>query len=143
MKRMIAVGLIAVCFASTGRSQEAAKKELTDLEYKMNEATVKKDRDFLERAYADDYYCVHSNGSAMDKATELAKTMAASSAWTDFALDDVAIRIYGDVAILTARLTLKGAAEGFKAGARRFTDIFVRREGQWQLVGCHSTLVPD
>ena len=142
MKRTIVLGLIGVCFARAGQAQEAVKKELTDLEYKMNEATVKKDRAFLERAYADDYYCIHSNGVGMNKAKELAETMSASSAWTDFKLDDLAIRLYGDVAILTARLTLKGTAKGFKPGARRFTDIFVRRGGRWQLVGCQSTLVP-
>ena len=142
MKRMIVVGLIGVCFASAGHSQEAVKKELTDLEYKMNEATVKKDRVFLERNFADDYYCIHSNGIGMNKVTELEKTMSASSAWTDFALDDVAVRVFGDVAILTARLTLKGTAKDFKPGARLFTDIFVKREGRWQLVGCQSTLVP-
>jgi ketosteroid isomerase-like protein len=118
------------------------KKQLVDLEHTINEATRTKDCATLERIYADDYYCVHSNGAAMNKAAELSKNMSTENAWTDFDLDDVVVRIFGDVGILTGRLTLKGSTKGFKPGARRFTDIFVRRDGRWQLLNCQTTLVP-
>lgn len=143
MKRMLLATLIGVCVPGTSQSQEAAKKQLIDLEHTINEATRTKDRAALERIYADDYYCVHSNGAAMDKTAELSKNMSTENAWTDFDLDDVVVRVFGDVGILTGRLTLKGSAKGFKPGARRFTDIFVRRDGRWQLVNCQTTLVPD
>ena len=134
MKHMLFVALIGVWVPGTGQSQEAVKKQLIDLEHTINEATRTKDRAALERIYADEYYCVHSNGAAMNKAEELKKNMSAENAWTDFLLDDVVVRVFGDVGILTGRLVLKGSAEGFKPGARRFTDIFVRRHGRWQLV---------
>ncbi len=79
----------------------------------------------------------------MNKTAELSKNTSTENAWTDFDLDDEVVRVFGDVGILTARLTLKGSAKGFKSGARRFTDIFVRRDGRWQLVNCQTTLVPD
>jgi len=142
MKRMLLVALIGVCVPSVTQSQEEVKKTLTDLEHTINEATRTKDRRVLERIYADDYYCVHSNGAAMNKAAELAKNMSRENAWTDFVLDDVVVRVFGDVGILTGRLTLKGSARGFNPGARRFTDIFVRRDGRWQLLNCQTTLVP-
>ena len=142
MNRMLLVVLIGVCVPSLSHSQETVKKQLVDLEHTINEATRTKDRATLERIYADEYYCVHSNGAAMDKAAELSKNMSAENAWTDFDLDDVVVRVFGDVGILTGRLTLKGSAKGFKAGARRFTDIFVRRAGRWQLINCQTTLLP-
>jgi ketosteroid isomerase-like protein len=143
MKHVLLVALIGVCVASETQSQEVVKKTLIDLEHTINEATRTKDRAALERIYADDYYCVHSNGVAMNKSAELAKNMSKENAWTDFVLDDVVVRVFGDVGILTGRLTLNGAAKGFKAGARRFTDIFIRREGRWQLLNCQTTLVPN
>ena len=142
MKRVLLVALIGVCVPSTSRSQDAVKKTLIDLEHTINEATRTKDRAALERIYADDYYCVHSNGAAMNKAAELSKNMSTENAWTDFGLDDVVVRVFGDVGILTGRLTLKGSAKGFRPGGRRFSDIFVRRDGRWQLVNCQTTLVP-
>lgn len=143
MKHVLLVALIGVCVASETQSQEVVKKTLIDLEHTINEATRTKDRAALERIYADDYYCVHSNGVAMNRSAELAKNMSKENAWTDFVLDDVVVRVFGDVGILTGRLTLNGAAKGFKAGARRFTDIFIRREGRWQLLNCQTTLVPN
>ncbi len=142
MKRMLLVALIGVCLPSTSQSQEDVKKSLTDLEHTINEATRTKDRAALERIYADDYYCVHSNGAAMNKVAELSKNMSEQNAWTDFVLDDVVVRVSGDVGILTGRLTLQGSAKGFKPGARRFTDVFIRRHGRWQLLNCQTTLVP-
>jgi ketosteroid isomerase-like protein len=117
-------------------------KALTDLEQTINEATRTKNRAVLERIYTDDYYCVHSNGVAMNKAAELAKNMSTENAWTDFVLDDVLVRRFGEIGILTGRLTLTGSARGFKPGARRFTDIFIFREDRWQLLNCQTTLVP-
>ena len=144
MKRMLLVALVGACVPSTSHSQQTVKKKLIDLEHTINEATRTKDRAALERIYADEYYCVHSNGAAMNKTAELSKNMSTENAWTEFDLDDVVVRVFGDVGILTGRLTLKGSAKGFRPGARRFTDIFVRRDdGRWQLVNCQTTLVPD
>jgi len=140
MKRLLLLVLIGVCVPGLTQSQEGGKKELVELEHTINEATRTKDRAALERIYADDYYCVHSNGAAMNKAAELTKNMSEENAWTDFVLDDVVVRVFGDVGILTGRLTLKGSAKGFTSGARRFTDIFIRRDGRWQLLNCQTTL---
>ena len=57
------------------------------------------------------------------------------------AADDMKVRVYGDVAIVTGRQTLQGTAKGYVSGPRRFTDIFVKRNGRWQCAGGQSTLV--
>ena len=46
------------------------------------------------------------------------------------------------VGIVTGRLTMEGKAKQYASGARRFTDIFVKRGGRWQLVGGQTTLPP-
>jgi len=142
MNHMLLVALIGVCVPSMSHAQEVVKKQLVEIEHTINEATRTKDRVTLERIYADDNYCVHSNGAPMNKAAELSKNMSTENTWTGFDLDDVVVRVFGHVGILTGRLTLQGSAKGFKAGARRFTDIFVRRDGRWQLINCQTTLVP-
>jgi len=86
MNHMLVVALIGVCVPSISHAQEAVKKQLVDLEHAINEATRTKDRVTLERIYADDYYCVHSNGAAMNKAEELSKNMSAENTWTAFAV---------------------------------------------------------
>jgi ketosteroid isomerase-like protein len=52
------------------------------------------------------------------------------------------ISVYGDSAVLTGVEHLKGTYKGvFGEGAIRFTNVFVRRDGRWQLVAHQGTWV--
>jgi glucose/arabinose dehydrogenase/ketosteroid isomerase-like protein len=120
----------------------AADRELKDLVQRYNDAQVKRDRGTLEQIWADDYLYTHSNGAVMNKAQDIADTMSGDMTWTAAKLDDLNVRVYGEVGIVTGRLTMEGRAKQYASGARRFTDIFVRRGGRWQLVGGQTTLPP-
>jgi len=91
---------------------------------------------------ADDYMYIHSNGTVTNKTEEIAETMSADLKWTASKLDNLKVRIYGDVAVITGMQTLTGSAKGYVSGPRRFMDLWVRRNGRWQTVGGQSTLVP-
>lgn len=52
------------------------------------------------------------------------------------------VRFFGDIAIVTGVLSLEGSREGFKPGARLFADVFIKRDGRWQVVSSQATLVP-
>ena len=56
--------------------------------------------------------------------------------------DDLKVRIYQDVAIVTGLSTLTGSDKQYVGGRRRFTKIWVRRNGRRQTVGGQSTIVP-
>ena len=64
-----------------------------------------------------------------------------SSQWTSSKTDNMKVRVFGDVAIVTGRQTLEGTSKGYKSGPRRFTDVFAKRNGKWQIVTGQSTLV--
>ena len=108
----------------------------------LDEAFIKKDRAAYERMLADDYVYIHSNGSVTNKTEEIAETMSADQKWTASKLDNLKVRIYGDVAVVTGVQTLTGSAKGYVSGARRITDLWVRRNGRWQNVGGQTTLIP-
>jgi ketosteroid isomerase-like protein len=78
----------------------------------------------------------------MNKADEIADTLSGDSKWTASTFADMKVRIYGDVAIVTGVQTLQGTAKGYVSGPRRITDVFVRRDGRWQMVGGQTTVVP-
>ena len=49
--------------------------------------------------------------------------------------DEIKVRVYGDTAIVTYRSTAKGKdKDGAIDEQRRWTRVFVRKDGQWQLV---------
>jgi ketosteroid isomerase-like protein len=145
MKRMLFVlsGILAVGVASIVGQTNAVEQEIMKLEQTLGDATIKKDRATLERVFAADYMYTHSNGVVMNKAEEITDTMSGDSQWTAAAFSDLKVRVFGDVAIVTGVETLRGKAKGYVSGPRRITDLFVRRDGRWQMVGGQTTLVPQ
>jgi ketosteroid isomerase-like protein len=145
MKRIIALTLLGVLFAVPIHAQtpNATEQEVLKASQMLNEANFnKKDRATMERLYADDYMYLHSNGTVNNKAQEIAEYMSPDLKWTAQKSDDLKVRIYGDVAVVTGVSTLTGSAKGYVSGARRFTQLWVRRNGSWQSIGGQSTLVP-
>jgi len=144
MTRTVALGVLALLAGHGSRAQtpRSAEQELMALDQASNDAQVKKDRATLERLWGDDYLYTHSNGSVLNKAQDIADTMSGDMTWTAARLDDLKVKLYGDVGIVTGRLTMEGKARQYASGPRRFTDIFVKRNGRWQLVGGQTTLAP-
>ncbi len=143
MKRAVAIGVVMVVAGGAGlaRSAQSVEDQLVALDQASNDAQVRKDRATLERLWGDDYLYTHSNGSLATKAEDIADTMSGMS-WTAARLDDMQVRVYGNVGIVTGRLTMEGTSKSYASGARRFTDIFVKRDGRWQLVGGQTTMAP-
>ena len=73
---------------------------------------------------------------------EIAAAMSPDQAWSAHKSDDLRVRVFGNVAVVTGVSTLTGSAKGYVAGPRRFTEVWVKRSGRWQEVGGQSTLVP-
>jgi len=139
LMRLVAASLVFVPAVIGAQAPSAIEQEVLKLDRAFNDVT-KPDRASLEKWLASDYLYVHSNGSVLDRAGEIRDTM--STTWTGVKLDDLKARSYGDVVIITGAITLTGTSKGYVTGARRFTDIWVKRNGQWQIVGGQSTLVP-
>lgn len=57
-------------------------------------------------------------------------------------VDEVEARVFGDAAVVTGRTRVGGSQSGGRYDVTlRFTDVFVRRDGQWQAVASHATLL--
>jgi ketosteroid isomerase-like protein len=145
MKRVIALTLLGVLVAVPTYAQKQSVQEQAVLKASqaLDEASLmKKDRATMERLYAEDYMYTHSNGTVLNKTQEIAESMSPDQAWTAHKSDDLKVRIYGNVAIVTGLSTLTGSSKAYVSGPRRYTEVWVRRNGRWQMVGGQSTLVP-
>jgi hypothetical protein len=57
--------------------------------------------------------------------------------------DSLAVRIYGDVAVLRGIADNTGTFRGMQFGGKiRYTRVFVRRDGRWQAVAMQQTAMP-
>ena len=143
--RVMALTLVGMLVAvpTYAQKRNATEQELLKATQALGEAsTIKKDRATMERLYADDYVYNHSNGTVNNKTQEIAEYMSSDLKWTAHKTDDLKVRMYHDVAIVTGLSILTGSAKGYASGPRRFTEVWVRRNGRWQTVGGQSTLVP-
>jgi ketosteroid isomerase-like protein len=90
----------------------------------------------FDEILAADFLNSNPDGTLVDKAAFLAQ-IARPVTITNLAVEDVRIRLFGDTAIIHARTTYNHADGRTAAG--RYTDVWVRRGGQWLCVSAHVT----
>lgn len=56
-----------------------------------------------------------------------------------FKVDDLSVRVFGDAAVVTGRSTATTGGAKPSTLALRFTDVFVRLGGRWQIVASQAT----
>jgi ketosteroid isomerase-like protein len=117
---------------------------LVELQQQLARAWVTRDRSTVERIIAPEWTSTGPDGRATDRERVLEQVFATGvHKIHDVKIDDVKARVFGDAAVVTGRTHGIGDFEG--AGydvVIRFTDVFVRREGRWQAIASHASLVP-
>src|SRR5438132_2556254 len=94
-------------------------------------AFLNSDIAWYDTMLADDFQCITSAGTRLNK-QEFLQRAAQSRSLEDFRFEEVDIRIFGDVAIIHA-LNSYTSSNG-QSGASRYTDIWVKRNGTWKAV---------
>jgi ketosteroid isomerase-like protein len=90
----------------------------------------------FDEILAEDFLCSNPDGSLVDKNQFLAQT-ARPVTISGLSVEDVRVRILGDVAIIHAR-TSYTTADGEQRNAR-YTDVWARRGGRCLAVSAHVT----
>jgi ketosteroid isomerase-like protein len=143
MKRHALIGVVVLLAvaALAAQAPPAIEKELLKLENDWNTATEKKDLAFLDRLYATECLITTAEGLTLTKAQDIANVKSSSTA-SPFALSDMKVRVYGETAVVTGVNTVHWTVNGKEwVGPIRFTDVFVKRDGRWQVVASHSSQV--
>jgi|ERR1043165_4403844 uncharacterized protein (TIGR02246 family) len=139
--------LIGLVFLAMGLQTIAAvtsdEQEILRLEDTIKNAWLRHDTATIASIVADDFQSWSFRGQRRGKA-ELLRAVEKSDE-SDTTVEDAAVRLYGDTAIYTARLTDIGKrADGQSYQTRScLTAVFIRRAGKWQLVNEHQTIIPD
>jgi ketosteroid isomerase-like protein len=107
------------------------------------EAWVGRDLNACAQILADEFVIVSSLGGMLaDKASWLEHAQGPLEGKT-FAFEDFRIQQYGDVVVVHCMYHQEATARGRDwSGTFRMTDVWVRRDGRWQVVSRHSTMLP-
>jgi ketosteroid isomerase-like protein len=114
-------------------SREARLKQLNE-EYVQ--ASLAGDVEWYRRHLAEDFVCIDSDGSVLDKEAFLGQT-AEGSELAEYRLQEVDLRFYGDVALV--RCTGVWIAKNGKPGVSRYLDVYVRSGDDWLAVSAQIT----
>lgn len=106
----------------------------------LNEAYVRAslagDVEWFRTHLAEEFVCIESNGSVLDKAAFLEMTSHGSDL-VEYHLDQVDVRLYDGVALV--RCTGSWVAKNGTPGYSRYVDIYVRSGDEWKAVSAQIT----
>jgi ketosteroid isomerase-like protein len=123
-------------------SEEEEKLRKLDLEW--NEAYPRCDTRTLDRIIADDWVCIDGAGLLITKKQLLDRVAGGPFPFDSYAFDEQSVRLFGDAAVVTGRLSGSGSDEDGPFHLRqRFTRVYVRRGDSWQAIATQVTVVPE
>jgi ketosteroid isomerase-like protein len=142
---MMAFGFAVFALGHTAGNLPSAElhAELLALETSWDDALVQKDRAALDRIIADDFVLIAADGQLANKRRLLETIVSPDLQLDAFKTEDVLVRVYGEVAILTGYFRQTGSFKNSRfASTSRYTDVYVKRDGRWQAVSAQATALP-
>ena len=114
-----------------------------DLDRKRMLAMALKDTATLESLLADDLIYTHSSARLDTKRSLIDAMVSGKTVYTGVEPSEVKAQDLGDTVVLTGVAQIKVTANGApNAFGVRFTDVYARRDGRWQMVTWQSTRLP-
>lgn len=116
----------------------AVAHELVELSHELAQAVVRSDRDRLDSLLAEEFTL---NGAAgvLDRESFL-EAAAGEYDIDEFAYEEIDPEVYGDTGVCVSRYRQEASFDGRDlSGTMHVTDIWVRRDGRWQIVRRHAS----
>ena len=116
---------------------------IIDLDKKRMQAMAEKDVATLEAVLADDLIYTHSSARLDTKRSLIDAMVSGATVYTGVEPSDVKAQDLGDTVVLTGIAQIKVVSNGTpNAFGVRFTDVYAKRNGSWQMVTWQSTRLP-
>jgi ketosteroid isomerase-like protein len=117
---------------------------IIELDKKRMTAMAQKDLATLNELIADDLVYTHSSARLDTKASLIGNMEGGSTVYTSVVPSDVKAQDLGDTVVLTGscRISVNSGGRPNSFGVR-FTDVYAKRGGRWQMVTWQSTRLPD
>ena len=156
MKRMLAFAALTMAASSLAFGQMTGKKvnyskqkgdslqqAVMQMEEELRVAISKGDAKAYGRIVGDDYVFTNQDAVIRTKAQMVAAYDSGKLKYESVKFDEIKVHSYGDTAVVTGRSTAKGQDNGKEfSGQYRYTRVYVKRQGRWQLVATQSTRIP-
>ena len=117
---------------------------IIELDKKRMDAMARKDIATLNAVLADDLIYTHSSARLDTKKSLIGAMESGATVYTSVEPSDVVAQDLGTAVVLTgaARISVTSNGNPNNFGVR-FTDVYVNKGGEWQMVAWQSTRLPD
>jgi len=120
------------------------EEKILDLDREWNEAYPRLDCAALDRIIADDWVCIDGTGLMITKSELLTRVASSASFLDPYKFDEIALRIFGEAAIVTGRLSGQmHDSDGIHDVNQRYMRVYVKRNERWQAVATQVTKVKE
>ena len=113
--------------------------ELVGLSNELVRAVQERKPERLEAMLAREFTLLGAAGE-LDR-DELIAAASGRYAIEEFGYEEIDPEVYGDTAVVVSRYTQTAMLDGRDVSARlHMTDVWIRRDGRWQIVRRHATV---
>src|SRR5207244_10707744 len=114
--------------------------EILEVKREFGEAMIRNDADAVGRFLSDDWIIIDPDGGVLDQSRCLAVIKSGAVKHGAMDSEDIRVRTYPNAATVTAvtHTWTKYLGKEFRTHERA-TDVFVKKNGQWQCVLTHLT----
>lgn len=141
-KCIFLISLIASGLVENTAKETRDIKELTRLETVWNDAHLHGDATALDKLWAEDLFVTVPDMPVMNKEESLAVWKSGKMKFDIYRTSDLRIRVYKDSAVVTGQLVrIRTSNSKEFEDDWRFTKVYVRRGGHWQVVTWHGSHV--
>jgi ketosteroid isomerase-like protein len=137
----VLLAMVGGGLADSAPSRQDDQKALAKLDTDYQRAVERNDTNTMGRILAEDFILVLGDGTTYTKA-ELLKDAASGQTKYEHQVDsDRTIRVWGDTAVITAKLWVKGLEDGKQVDYYQwFSDTYVRKPTGWSYVFGQASL---
>jgi ketosteroid isomerase-like protein len=125
-------------------ASKAIVERLTAQAERWDRAIVAKDRAAIEANMADDFRQIDGYGNVEDRKAFVEGVVSPDLQIDPYTVEDLDVRLYGDVALLSGRTRMTGKYRGQPFTSHyRYIDVYVRRGGEWKVVSVQISRIPS
>jgi len=118
------------------------EQALRKIQHDWAGARLKRDSSFPKKIEADDFTVVWFDGRIVNKQKDVQTYESDDAVFTEFKIDDLKMRFYGDTAIVVGQGSIKARTKTQDLSGRYvWTDTFVKQKGAWKAVASQVTPV--
>lgn len=122
-------------------AQANDKQAVINTERQRFDAQIAKDYAVLDRVLADDLLYAHASGNTDTKQSYIQSIRDGKSTYGTVDIVEQTVRVYGNAALINGICLIK--TPGKDDLKLRYTDAYVKKNGQWQLVTWQSLKMPQ